>query len=130
MRKVKTIPADAIRFVVPIDDNADDPDPFYVMIRPLTAGEYDAFMRGAIASAGSDATTAEMLEGARKARTELISRCVVSVCNYVIGDRIPVDGASLVDTIEKHAPPSELAILDLIEEKIRTFGKDSVTRGN
>lgn len=132
-RQVATVPASwrerGVRYVPEIDGNRADPDPFWVLLRPLSAAESARIhgaqaMRGLKVRLGDDGAVktegdaTDLYAASEAARAQAVRVAVLEVHGYsgrntITGEVItPRTGAELVDFIERHAWDSEAAVLE------------------
>lgn len=132
-RQVATISSSwrdhGVRYVPDIDGNRADPDPFWVLLRPLSAAESARMhsaqaMRGLKIKVGDDGAVrtegeaADLYSASEASKAQAVRLAVLEVHGYsgrnaTTGEVItPRTGAELVDFIERHAWDSEAAVLD------------------
>jgi hypothetical protein len=132
-RQVASIPSSwreqGIRYVPDVDGNRQDPDPFWVRLRPLTANESMRIhsaqaMRGLrvrFDAEGKVETGGEAHDvwlASEAAKAQVIRTAVLEVGGYSgrhgeTGEVIqPKTGAELMDFIERHAWQSEAAVIE------------------
>ena len=159
-RQVAAVPSTwrerGVRYVPDIDQNRADPDPFWVLLRPLTANE-SASIHSAEAArhlkvrfdGASGATidrateAAEWVAATEAAMSKAISVAVIEVHGYSgrnvdTGEIItPRNGAELVAFIEGHAWDSERAVVQDLYRAVtershleRALGEASASRSS
>lgn len=132
-RQVASIPSSwreqGIRYVPDVDGNRQDPDPFWVRLRPLTANESMRIhsaqaMRGLrvrFDAEGKVETGGEAHDvwlASEAAKAQVIRTAILEVGGYSgrhgeTGEVIqPKTGAELMDFIERHAWQSEAAVIE------------------
>jgi hypothetical protein len=125
-RERKGTADDEMVFIPSIDGNRDDPDPFTVTIKPMTAGEMLRIERSL-----GDFTSAK-INFAERAQTQvksLLSSRVVSVHGYTVthpktGERVcPRNGAELYAAIMSYGDDKEASIIDEIVAAIKDVSK-------
>lgn len=132
-RQVASIPSSwrehGIRYVPDVEGNREDPDPFWVRLRPLAANESARIhsahaMRGLkvrVDAGGKVETGGEAHDvwlASEAAKAQVIRMAVLEVGGYrgrhvETGEVIePKTGAALMDFIEQHAWQSEAAVVE------------------
>lgn len=117
---------DEVDFIPSIDGNRDDPDPFTVTIKPLTAGELAKIERGMGNFSGHKVNFTERAQAHVKM---IFERRVVSVRGYSIvhpktGAKIePKTGPELYTAIMDHGDDHETDIIDEIVAAVKDASK-------
>jgi hypothetical protein len=122
-RGVKTL-SGLFDYVLDIEDNRSDPEPFYVVLEPLDGRELEQYERMTATFSRGNPNLALQIQ---KVRDEMIAKHVKEVHNYSIqvGDEVlvPRTGAELVQMI-KRAPAGELdLVFGDIEEALKKHSK-------
>lgn len=121
---------DLVTYIPDVDNNRDDPDPFYVKIAPMTAAEFNQIMSISTARTkkGDKNSVVSFIENKLWAtKQQVISKRVIEVGNYTVHTREgtilePKNGEALVDAV-LCADASELVILDDIFNAITDHSK-------
>ena len=111
-----------VDYVPDIEDNRNDPDPFVVRIKPMTAAEMKMLERSMGEMTAGKA--ANFLERADKVARAIFKRCVVSVRGYTARSKdgtvmTPSTGVELYDAVNSCGDPAESAVIDDIYAAIK-----------
>ena len=134
-RKVSRAHAeDRVRYVPDIDENRDDPDPFWVEIEPMDGVELRRVQRSKAGEIKKKVTLDRLMAKDEAIREDIIRSRVVAVHGYAIrdarsGDIVePRNGKELVAAITAEGtPPAEYAIIDDIYQAI--LSESQLTEG-
>lgn len=114
-------------FVVDIDNNRDDPDPFYVELEPMTARELEAYERQVAAfDRGRAQNTVKKIQDIRD---EMLSKKIKGVYNYTLAipskgqELTPISGPELVKVLKEAPPVEQDTILGSIEQALCNHSK-------
>lgn len=114
---------DASWYIPDIDDNRQDPEPFMVLLGPLSGKDMQKLERATLGVSITRNQQANFLERAHTLIARLIATCVQDVKNYSVSDKDgnvfePKTGEELMQAILT-AGASELPILDDIVEALK-----------